>query len=347
METAPKKESNAINHREQRSWKTSTGAIACAVSLLSAVIRATRDRAGQHCYAAGKRFVMIVYLYSGFAGLRDLILSALGRSRVVVVYYHRIGQPDVLTRSLRDFEQDLRYYKENYECLSLSELCWRLKSGVTFRRRAVVITFDDGYRDNFTLAVPALRRARLTATFFVATGYVGTTREFAHDHRQAPDRNEAESYPKLEWDDLRTMETLGFEVGSHTENHTNLGTASVQEVEQEVRDSFEALNRRLGKNPRPFSFPWGKPSDISPAALQCVKRVGYYCAASAYGGANRFGASTLDIKRIDVGNGGISRLAFKAKLAGFDPDYYRLKLRERSRAKSPVSVSGELEIYCK
>jgi len=275
-----------------------------------------------------KTGVMALYVYSGFVALRDAILSALGRSRVIVVYYHRIGEPDVLTRSRSEFVRDLEYFKRHYECLSLRELCHRLKAGKWFRRRAVVISFDDGYRDNFTEAAPALRAAGLTATFFVSTGFVGTGKEFSHDQRRdsASGNHGRNGYPKLTWADLRTMEALGFEIGSHTINHTNLGDVGLNEMQAEISGSLEALNEELGREPRSFSFPWGKPADISKAAIEAVQKAGYYSACSAYGGSNTSGTNPLNIKRVDVGNGHLSRLAFRAKVAGFDPDYYRVRL---------------------
>ncbi len=272
---------------------------------------------------AAKEGLFFIYLYCGYIQLRDLILAMMGRSRAVVLYYHRIGSRDVLTKPADEFRGDLLYLKENYECLSLVELCRRSLARAPFRRRAVAITFDDGYRDNFTEAVPALKSAGVSATFFVSTGFIGTDREFSHDIRA-----ESLGHVKLTWDDLRAMESEGFEIGSHTVNHANLGSADYLTIETEVNDSLAALRRELGARPRAFSFPWGKPEDISTEAVKEVKRAGYYCAASAYGGANSRGLDVFNIRRIDVGNGHLSRLALRARVAGFDPDYWRLKLRK-------------------
>lgn len=286
--------------------------------------------------ALAKRIIFSLYLYSGYVQARDLILSMLGRSRAVVLYYHRIGSRDVLTRPADEFRRDLDYFKRHYDCISFSELCSRLRANLPLRRRAIVITFDDGYRDNFTEAMPALKAAGMTATFFVATGYIGTSREFPHDTRSrteisidaaGDDVRERVFHPKLTWDDLRAMEARGFEIGSHTVNHANLGRANDLMIEEEVNDSLAALNRELGARPRAFSFPWGKPADISKRAIEAVERAGYYAAASAYGGANSRGANLFNIRRLDVGNGHLERLALRARVAGFDIDYFRLKLK--------------------
>src|SRR5262249_17267544 len=147
------------------------------------------------------------------------------RSRAVVLYYHRIGAPDILTRPADQFRNDLAYLSKRYRCTSLSDLCEQLKLKRPLRWRSVVITFDDGYRDNYLLAAPILSQSGVTATFFVSTGFVGTDREFDHDHRHDSTQGPARSYAKLTWGDLRAMEAAGLEIGSHTVNHTNLAQA--------------------------------------------------------------------------------------------------------------------------
>lgn len=269
-----------------------------------------------------KDLLFRAYLLCGWVQLRDLVLSLLGRSRAVVLYYHRVGGRNVLTKPIDEFRDELTYIKKRYECVSLAELCRRAESGRPFRRRMAVVTFDDGYRDNFTNSVPVLNEAGIPATFFVSTGFIGTDREFPHD----AGGSNLVPHSKLTWDDLRAMEAAGHEIGSHTVNHTNLGRSDAVTMESEVRDSLTALNHELERRPRPFSFPWGKPDDMPRQALEVVRSAGYYCSVSAFGGSNTTGADPFEIRRVDVGNGNLSRLAVRARIAGLDPDYLRLKL---------------------
>lgn len=270
------------------------------------------------------------YLYSGYVPLRDWILARLGRSRAVIVYYHRVGACDVLSKPTLEFRRDLAYLKRNYECIGLRELCARLSSGKPLKRRVAVVTFDDGYHDNYTHAVPALRDADMTATFYVSTGFIGTERAFLHDGPGAKDYGGVPGdYPKMTWDDLRDMEAKGFEIGAHTVEHLNLGRAEISIIERELHDALTSLDRELGQSKRAFSFPWGKPNDISESAVKIARQAGYYSVASAYGGANLRGRDVFHLRRVDVGNGHLSDLAVRARIAGFDPDFWRLKLKNR------------------
>src|SRR5947209_14504021 len=105
-------------------------------------------------------------------------------------------------------------------------------------RRTVAITFDDSYQDNLA-AAHTLAEHGLPATFFVPTGYVGTERVFDWD-RGLP------RMPNLTWDDVAQMHRLGFEIGSHTVSHPNLGAMSRQWAEVEVYESRRVLQALLG-----------------------------------------------------------------------------------------------------
>jgi peptidoglycan/xylan/chitin deacetylase (PgdA/CDA1 family) len=274
-----------------------------------------------------KNIFFFLYVNGGYPALRDFLQSRRGRASALVLCYHRIGARDVLTKPAEDFRREMQTIKRHYECISLGELCRRLLADEPFRRPAVVVTFDDGYRDNFTAAVPILQSIGVPATFFVATGFMSTDRVFPHDGPQS-------DYPKLTWDDLRAMQTDGFEIGSHTVNHLDLGAADDATTLAEVRDSLTTLNRELGTRPRAFAFPWGKPQNISGFAIEAIQEAGYYAAVSAYGGINTRGASPFHIRRVDAGNGHLSQMAVRARIAGFDADFIRLKMKTRRREMS-------------
>lgn len=98
-----------------------------------------------------------------------------------VLLYHRVVSDETSSNALhpysgltvqeRVFSEHMAYVKERYECLSLSEFVDRLKNG-TLHRDCIAVTFDDGYRDNYTRALPILEKHQVPATVFVTTGLV-------------------------------------------------------------------------------------------------------------------------------------------------------------------------------
>lgn len=97
------------------------------------------------------------------------------RSRLTVFMYHRVPmEPDALFPTqtcAAQFEQQMQWVKTWFNVLPLSEAVERLKSG-SLPARPAAITFDDGYADNYTVALPILKRLGISATVFVATSFL-------------------------------------------------------------------------------------------------------------------------------------------------------------------------------
>lgn len=103
-------------------------------------------------------------------------------SSAFILFYHSVSEnvdyridPTIVVHPAR-FEQQLRYLSTRMHVISLADLVNALRSRQAIPPHSAVITFDDGYRDNFTIATPLLQRYNLPATFFLATGYIGTGR---------------------------------------------------------------------------------------------------------------------------------------------------------------------------
>ena len=105
-------------------------------------------------------------------------------SPVVILLYHRVislpQDPQLLTVSPERFEQHIQHLREHYHPIRLTELAHRIESG-DIPQKTVVVTFDDGYADNFTEAKPILDRYAVPATIFVTSDMIDSTREFWWD----------------------------------------------------------------------------------------------------------------------------------------------------------------------
>ncbi|BFU93644.1 MAG: putative Polysaccharide deacetylase [Nitrospira sp.] len=124
------------------------------------------------------------YYYSGLAHVRN-------RGRVAIVTYHRVVpndmvraehiQPGMYVRT-ESFEAHAAYLRERFVVLPFADLLeqWRT-DGLDSSKRYCVITFDDGWHDNYRYAFPVLKKYGLPATIFLATDYIGTSRWFWPD----------------------------------------------------------------------------------------------------------------------------------------------------------------------
>lgn len=133
-----------------------------------------------------------------FTGILPVLINRKRRNAhrdgsAVILMYHRVlpaGDGDVdesweKVRSLPGivvspeiFEKQVHHLTSHYRLLSLSDLVTRLESGQSPPEKSVVITFDDGWRDNYEYAFPILKRFRAPATIFLSTGYIGTDQVF-------------------------------------------------------------------------------------------------------------------------------------------------------------------------
>ena len=220
----------------------------------------------------------------------------LSRGRAVIVLFHRVddrypGTPINSTRS--EFEAFLKFFKRFYIVISLEELLERLRDGRDLSNR-VVITFDDGYLDNYRDAAPLLARHGLPACFFVVTEYMGSN--------SVPwwDKELGIESEWMNWDQVRALRTQGFEVGAHTMNHVDLGVTIGDDAVSEIAQSKQRLERELGESVNYFSYPYGRRHQIAEENRVAVERAGFSCCLSAFGGAVTAGDSPFHLNRIPV-----------------------------------------------
>ncbi|MCG3116089.1 MAG: polysaccharide deacetylase family protein [Candidatus Manganitrophus sp. SA1] len=106
-------------------------------------------------------------------------------NNLLVLTYHRVSETpdfeDSLKVSLKNFENQMRFIKKNYHIISGEELAEIIKNKQSFPSNSCLITFDDGWIDNYTNAFPVLKRHRIPAIIFISTDYVNTSRVFWHE----------------------------------------------------------------------------------------------------------------------------------------------------------------------
>lgn len=215
------------------------------------------------------------------------IFSGSPSGRAPVLCYHSIDKTgSSCSVSPEEFERQMFFLKEaGYKGVALSRFIARPAC------REVAITFDDGFLNNYTDALPVLKRHDFTATFFIPVDYVGKTAGWLEDKGEF---REMSAYPLMSWKEIRQMLLEGMEIGSHSASHPYLSSLSEQGQEREIRGSREILEDRLGGKITSFCYPSG---DYNEKTIELVRKAGYTAACTTVWGAHKC-ADPLLIRRI-------------------------------------------------
>jgi peptidoglycan/xylan/chitin deacetylase (PgdA/CDA1 family) len=168
--------------------------------------------------------------------------------------------------------------------LEMGYTAWPLKRLIEARRqgrpsppRTFAVTFDDGYENNLTQALPILHELRVPATIFIATRYLDSGQPFPFDDWPAKGdaRVPAESWRPLSTAQCRELIADGLvELGAHTHTHERfVGRAG--EFARDLRECLAVLHERFGIENPPFALPFGA---FDPAMLEAAQAAGVTCA---------------------------------------------------------------------
>lgn len=219
------------------------------------------------------------------------------RSKMVVVTFHRVNdwmEEDGITCNATKFQAFCDFFRRHFRVVRLSEQLAGCQEG-TGMGGTLSITFDDGYRDNFEVAAPILRKLDLPAVFFVATGFIGT------EYTPPWDQHLARQPGWMSWDQVRSLRDQGFEIGAHTDGHIDLATQDADLIRAELARCRSKLQEALGAAPTLFAYPFGGRNNISPASVELVREAGFKCCLSTFGGVNPAVADPFQLNRISVG----------------------------------------------
>jgi len=242
-------------------------------------------------WAAGR-----IKAVAGWMIFRSGLYNRFRRDEAVIVLFHRVNDAyptDILTVTLRKFDDFVRFFGRYFQVISLVELLRLLEQGEDLTRK-LVITFDDGYRGNASWAAPILERYGQRACFFVTTHWIGT------NHTAWWDAEKKIQTQWMNWDQVRALRAKGHEIGCHTETHVDLGKVSPEVARREIGGSSAQLDAELHEHSGLFAYPYGGRHHMSDANQQVVNELGLRCCLSAYGGAVRLGDDPLRLKRITV-----------------------------------------------
>jgi peptidoglycan/xylan/chitin deacetylase (PgdA/CDA1 family) len=216
-----------------------------------------------------------------------------------ILFYHKIHKPRPGARGINlyvppaRFEQQMRYlHRRGYKSIALEDAIEKIRQGRPITPKSVVITFDDGYLDNYEYALPILKKYDFTATIFMVTDFAGKDTKWPHSKETLPER-------LLSWDNIREMAQQGISFGSHTCNHWNLNRLSADQISYELIESKKKLEHELQKEVTTFCYPYG---EYNSQVVDLVKKSGYRGACATDHGNRHTPGDVYTLKRVFIWN---------------------------------------------
>lgn len=210
---------------------------------------------------------------------------------VPILMYHSISDnpKNLLCLAPERFSEQMKYLKDaGYHTITFNDLAdW--KEGRPIPEKPVLITFDDGYRDNYTNAFPVLQKENLDATIFMVYGFFNGKNSLTDDMAK----------------EMLASGLISF--GSHTESHMDLTTLPLDRLKEEVIQSKTDLEKMLGIPITAFCYPSGRYNDKT---LELVKEAGYQFAVTTKPGWAERDQGDYTLHRVRI-NGDLTITAFK------------------------------------
>lgn len=216
-----------------------------------------------------------------------------------VLMYHRViddkkyaGVYDTHV-TLENFEKQMKYIKDNgYEAITFEDIAnGEYKN--RFNKKYVVITFDDGYKDNLKNALPILKKYNLKAVLFYVTDE--TYNKWDTDVENRP---KEKKFELMDLEEIKELYGSGLiEIGGHTTTHLDMPLIEREKLKKDLEESRDKIEKITGKKPVSFAYPWGRNNET---CREVVEEVGYKFAVSTESGSSCFSDDLFEIVRVGI-----------------------------------------------
>ena len=226
-----------------------------------------------------------------------------------VLMYHKVSEDisNNLTIKNESLKLQLKYIKEKgYTAIFCSELIDSMKLGKALPKKPIIITFDDGYQNNYTYLIPILEELQLKATIFLPVKHIGSVNSW-----------DKGSEPLMNFDTLKSINSELVEFGLHSYAHTNLKNLSIQEIDDDIKLCFSALESQNIKFIKAIAYPFGAYPREEPKKSEFLKTLKNNNIELGFRIGNKINKlpvkNPFELKRIDI-KGIDSFWTFKTKL---------------------------------
>lgn len=227
----------------------------------------------------------------------------------VLMYHHVLPKRGFIASSVDEFKQQMNFLAKNgYTTLSSNEFLLYKKGKLKVPKKSVLITFDDGWRDNFFYAYPILKEFGLKATIFLVTDWIqSATEQNARQRCDFTPLNHTEAKANapinpgglfLNWSEIEQMKSNGIDFHSHTHGHTDNYFKKL-DFDDEIGLCKQTIKQKLGFDDIHLCWPRG---EFNEEKLQIAKKAGYEIFYTTKRGINTPNKNLDSIKRIAVKN---------------------------------------------
>ncbi len=212
------------------------------------------------------------------------VLTAAPPEGFPILEYHMVTEnphPDAKPYVVppEDFAEQLDYLaEEGYTTITPQDYARARKGKQQLPEKPIILSFDDGYEDNWRVVLPMLEERGMKAVFYMVTNSIGKP-----------------GY--LTWDNLFDMERRGMEIGSHTANHLPLTTLSPEKQREELRLSKLMLEWKGMKTIYSFSYPNGS---YNAGVVAMLAEEEYLTAVTGEAGLNTLETNPYLLRRVNI-----------------------------------------------
>lgn len=197
---------------------------------------------------------------------------------ISILMYHRVDEvsDNRNTVLLEQFRQQLQFLQRNgFTAIGMKDLYQHFTANAALPDKPVLLTFDDGYEDNYLHVLPLLKAFQMKAVVFPVARWVGRTCGWKKN--PAAER-------LMDWRQLQEWQAAGLEIGAHTFNHVRLSTLSEEQIRYELQESKAVLEGQLGQPVDFLCYPYG---DFDDRTRRYAEQAGYKAALGIFNGTGQ------------------------------------------------------------
>ncbi|MGL5366814.1 MAG: polysaccharide deacetylase family protein [Cetobacterium somerae] len=247
-----------------------------------------------------------------------------------VIMYHRVIKDESEKGvhgtyvTVEQFEEQMKYLKKKgYETVTFKDLLNnRYKQRFDKDKKWLMLTFDDGYKDNYENAFPILKKYQFKGIIYVLDGI--EYNKWDVDNPGNPEKR----FTLMNQDELLEMQNYGIEFGGHTSTHPRLAELSTEQVKSEIINSKSNIEKIIGKELLSFAYPYGS---LNEEVKRIPQEAGYKFAVATDSGSIVFSDDLFEIRRIGIFPTN-NLFNFKRKVSG-KYNFIKVKREEKSYGK--------------